>query len=280
MAIAVSAVAAAGWPDSARATPRAAQWVEAPGAGWIAAAVYHQDTRRHYGAEGEARDFFAEGRAVATSSFLTVAAGLFPGVDSWTQLSFHRLRYDDLLGERSAAGVGDVRFWLRAAPLRWLGKELPFAIRAGVKMPAGDFDVNAEVIPLGDGQRDWEIMAEAGRSFWPRSVYLSAWAGYRWREENHESLKDYGNEVFYFIQAGGRLGPAGWKVAIDGWDGASGRTEGILVPSFRRELVQIQSSLALDAGPGQLEAGGRLTLRGKNLPAGPALLIQYFVPFK
>ena len=163
------------------------QWVEEPGKGWVALAVYHQDTRDRFGIDGDTRALSAEGRAVTTSSFLTMAMGLAPGVDLWSQFSFHRLRYDDVAGRRSSTGIGDARLWVRAAPLRWLGSKLPFAIRAGFKVPVGDFDVDAEVIPLGDGQRDWEAMAELGHSFWPRSLYLSGWVGYRWREENVES---------------------------------------------------------------------------------------------
>ncbi len=139
--------------------------------------------------------------------------------------SSHRLRYDDVAGKRSSAGVGDTRLWLRAAPLRWLGSALPFAVRAGFKVPIGDFDVDAEVIPLGDG---------------------------------------------------GRLGRLGYKLAIDGWDGAAGVTEGVGIPSFQRDLVQLQPSLLYDVGSGQIEAGARFALEGKTLPAGITLMFQYF----
>ena len=276
----VAAAAVALWAGAgagAGGLAGAVQWVEARGQGWSTLAVYHQDTRKRYGAGGEVRDFFAQGRAATTSAFLTTTLGLGAGVDAWAQLSFHRLRYDDVAGQRASTGAGDMRFWLRAAPLRWLGSEFPFALRAGMKAPVGDFDVNAEIVPLGDGQRDWEVLAEAGRSFWPRSLYVSAWAGYRWREENRESRKDFGNEFFYFLQAGGRLaGPVGAKVAVDGWNGVAGVTEGVRIPSFRRQLVQLQSSLTLDIGPGQLETGVRRALRGRNLPAGTTFLAQYF----
>jgi len=254
----------------------AGQWVERPGKGWVALAVYHQDTRSHFGTSGESRSFFAEGHAITTSSFLTTALGLAPGVDLWTQFSFNRLRYDDVAGERASTGLGDTRAWLRFAPLSWLGSALPFAIRAGTKVPVGDFDVDAEVIPLGDGQRDWEVMAEVGHSFWPRSLYLSGWAGYRWREENTESRKDFGDEFFYYVQLGGRVGPLGYRLAVDGWDGAAGVTEGIRIPSFQRELVQVQPSVLYDVGPGQFEVGARFALRGRNLPAGTAFMAQYF----
>ena len=256
--------------------PVAAQWVEPPGRGWVALAVYHQDTREHFGTTGDVRSFFADGRAVTTSSFLTSALGLAPNVDLWTQFSFNRLRYDDIAGDRASAGVGDVRMWLRFAPLKWLDVDSPFAIRGGVKLPVGDFDVDAEIIPLGDGQRDWELMAEVGHSFWPRSMYLSGWAGYRWREENTESRKDFGDEFFYFLQLGGWLGRLGYRVALDGWDGAAGVTEGIRVPGFQRELVQLQPSVLYNVGSGQLEVGARFALRGRNLPSGAALMVQYF----
>ena len=256
--------------------PAAAQWVEAPGRGWIAAAVYHQDTRERFGAQGDVLPFFAEGHAVATSSFLTAALGLAPSLDLWAEASFNRLRYDDIAGDRGSTGLGDVRMWLRVAPLAWLDVELPLAIRGGVKVPVGDFDVDAEIVPLGDGQRDWELMAEAGHSFWPRSLYVSGWAGYRWREENVESRKDFGDEFFYFLQMGGWLGPLGLRLALDGWDGAAGVTEGIRVPGFQRELVQVQPSLLYNVGSGQIEVGARFAVRGRNLPSGSALMAQYF----
>ena len=252
------------------------QWVEESGNGWVALAVYHQDTRDRFGIDGDIRALFGEGRAVTTSSFLTTAMGVAPGLDLWGQLSFHRLRYDDVAGTRSSTGPGDIRLWLRAAPLKWLGSSVPLAIRAGFKAPVGDFDVDAEIIPLGDGQRDWEVMAELGHSFWPRPLYLAGWVGYRWREENTLARKDFGDEVFYFAQVGGRLGRLGYKLALDGWDGAAGVTEGISVPGFQRDLVQLQPSLTYGVGPGQLEAGARFALGGRNLPAGTALMLQYF----
>ena len=261
----------------ATATPIKAQWVEPVGEGWLAFAVFHQDTRRFYDLSGESRDLFSEGHARTTSSFLTAATGLFPGVDTWVQLSFSDLNYDDLAGERSSTGLGDTRIWLRAAPLQWLGSSFPFTIRGGVKLPVGDFNVDSEIIPLGDGQRDWELMAELGHSFYPRSLYVMGWIGYRWRELNTESRKDFGNELFFFAQVGGKAGPLGYKVALDGWDGEPGVIEGLPVASAQRDLIQVQPSVLVPAGPGQFELGARFTLSGRNLPAGTAYYLGYFV---
>lgn len=257
--------------------PARAQWVEPPGKGWMTLAVYHQDTRDHYDTSGDRRSFFADGHAISTAAFLTGAAGVVPGVDAWVQLAFQRLRYVDGAMDRVATGPGDARFWLRVAPLTWAGSSFPFAIRGGVKLPVGDFNVVSDFIPLGDGQRDWEIIAEAGHSFWPRSAYVSGWVGYRWREENRESLKDHGEEIFYLVQAGAQSGRWGCRITLDGWDGAAGITEGVWVPSFQRDLVQLQPSLLRQIGPGEAELGVRFSLHGRNIPAGTTIVSRYFV---
>lgn len=257
-----------------------AQWVERPGDGWITLAVYHQDTRQRYDSSGELQDFFADGRAISTASFLTGAVGLLPGLDAWAQLSWQRLRYNDGVTDRLATGPGDARLWLRGAPLAWFGSSFPLAIRGGVKLPVGDFDVVADFIPLGDGQRDWELMAEVGHSFWPRSGYVSGWIGYRWREENTESLKHHGDELFYFVQAGAMVGRWGFRFSVDGWDGGSGVTEGVWVPSFQRDLSQLQPSLLRKIGPGEAELGVRFSVRGRNIPAGSTLVARYFTRWR
>lgn len=157
-------------------SPLAAQWVEPPGQGWVALTTYHQDTRDVYALDGAKDTFAGEGRVTATSSFFTVARGLVPGLDAWAQFSFQRLRFADRTGVSTATGVGDMRFYLRLNPLMLAGIDLPVAVRAGVKLPVGDFDVGSDQLPLGDGQRDWEVMLEAGRSFYPAPFYFMSWA--------------------------------------------------------------------------------------------------------
>lgn len=255
-----------------------AQWVEEPGKGWIALAVYHHDTRERFGPKGNAEALLAEGHAVTTSSFATMALGLFDNVDAWSQISYHRLRYDDEAANRSSSGIGDIRLWLRAAPLRWLGSAVPFAIRAGFKVPVSDFDVEADEVPLGDGQRDWEVMAELGHSFWPAPLYASGWIGYRVREDD-SSGRDFGNELFYYAQIGGQSGRVGYKLALDGWNGAAAAAVPTGTPGFERDLMQVLPSLLFDVGAGQVEAGMRFALGGRNVTAGSSFVFKYFSKF-
>lgn len=269
-ALAVAAAGLLGNVDGA-----AAQWVEEPGKGWVALAVYHHDTRERFGPEGDAEALLSDGHAVTTSSFATIALGLAETVDVWSQVSFHRLSYNDAAANRSSSGIGDIKLWLRAAPLKWLGSEVPFAVRAGFKLPVSDFDVDADEVALGDGQRDWEVMAELGHSFWPLPFYASGWIGYRLREEN-ASERDFGNELFYYAQIGGQSGRVGYKLAVDGWNGAAAAASPTGSTGLERDLMQVLPSLLYDVGGGQVEAGMRFALGGRNVTAGSSFVFKYF----
>ena len=201
---------------------------------------------------------------------------MLEGVDAWAQFSFQRLEFDDLVGMRTSTGFGDVRLYVRTSPLRLLGMTTPLAIRAGVKLPVGDFDVGSNMIPLGDGQRDWELMLELGPSFYPAPTYVMGWIGYRWREEATEDARDFGDERFFYAAVGGGAGPIGYKVGLEGWYGGTPVFSGVETPGEKREMARFHPSLLVPAGPGQVEIGMRWPLAGKNLPAGKDLVLGYF----
>lgn len=262
----------------ASGSPLAAQWVEPPGQGWVALTTYHQDTRDVYDLQGRKDAFVGAGHVIATASFLTVARGLTRGVDAWAQFSFLRLRFSDLTGESTATGVGDTRFYVRLNPLLLAGVDLPVAVRAGVKLPVGDFDVGSDQLPLGDGQRDWEIMLEGGWSFYPAPFYFMSWAGYRWREARDGGRTDFGNERFFYAALGGTA-LLDFKFAVEGWYGQTPVFNNVLAVGAERELLRLGPSLLLNVGPGQLEVGARIPLRGRSLPAGEEFVLGYFTRF-
>jgi hypothetical protein len=262
-----------------------AQWVEAPGEGWLEFSVTHHRTDTRFGPDGDVEPLFnAESRSVTTSAFLTTAVGLVPGLDAWAQVPFHRLQFDDIVRDRTSTGLGDPRIFLRAGPKAFgLDIGLPIAVRGGVKFPVGDFPIDAEVIPLTEGQRDWELLVELGYSFYPAPVYVMGWAGYRWRTFNDEIDSKPGDERLLYAAAGGSLGDLTWKVAVDGLFGtppmrrlASTGLE-IELEQDTRRLVQLLPSVGWTVGPGAVEVGARIPVDGRNLPAGPALTLGYFV---
>ena len=256
-----------------------AQWIEAPGTGWISAEVYHQNTRTRYDVQAHKDEIPFGGRAISTAFFVTAAGGLIPNWDLWVRASVNSLSFSDAGGDRSEDGLGDVNLWMRVAPLKYLGVDIPFAIRGGVKLPVGDSPVDAEIIPLGEGQTDWEIMAEIGHSFWPHSLYVNGWIGYRHRQLNEETSINPGEEVFFLAQAGGALGRIQYKIVAEGWDSDTPVQESVPVASSQRQYLQLTPSVWYQTRAGAFELGWRVSLAGRNLPAGSALVIGYFSRF-
>lgn len=256
----------------------AAQWVNAPGKGWVDVTVFYQDTRETYQFDGVRRPIFADGRARTLSTFLTGAIGLRTGLDAWVQVPVHHLRFDDAADERVSTGLGDPRLFLRLDPTLFGGPSLPLAVRGGVKFAGGDFDVDAEIIPLGEGQRGWELLVEVGHSLAPRPIWVTGWVGHRWREANVVAARHPGNEWFWYASAGGELGPMVWQVGAEGIRGDPWVIQGIRLRSARRGVIQVFPSLGMRMLGGELRAGVRRTLSGRNLPAGTAIFVSLFRP--
>lgn len=248
---------------------------ENPGSGWAQIVVFHHDTRETFGPQGRLRPFLTDGRAVTSSLYLTGAVGLVPGVDATAQLPVHRLSFDDAAGKREETGFGDPRVYLRISPQLFGVEGIPLALRGGVKLPGSDFPVDAEVLPLTEGQRDWELMLESGHSFATLPLYARGWVGYRWREENREIRRLPGDERFGYLAIGGPLRWIGWEVAVEGLSGLTPTQQGLAVRNSRRELLQVYPSLSAAVGPGQVELGGRFPIDGRNYPGGPALSAGY-----
>ncbi len=257
------------------------QWLSAPGEGWVEAAFFHHDTRRTFDQEGTERTIFGDGRAITRSAFFTAVAGVRRGVDVWVQVPAHSLRFDDAGGERVSRGLGDPRVFLRVGPELFTREapDWPVALRGGVKLPGGDFDVDAEVIPLGEGQTDWELLLELGRSFYPLPLWTSGWVGHRWRLENSDNRRRPGNEWFWLWSLGGEVGPAGWKATLEGLEGDDWIIQSLRIGSASRHLTQLFLELDYGIGPGRLSGGVRVPLRGQNLPAGTGLTAGYFLRF-
>jgi hypothetical protein len=143
----------------------------------------------------------------------------------------------------------------------------------------GDFRLDAEQISLSEGQRDWELLLEVGKSLHPWPAYVMAWAGYRWREVNDEVEKKPGDERLFYAAAGGSVGRFRWKLAVDGQFGrAPVRTDfDLKLEQDRQALLQLIPTVGWSVGPGAVEAGVRVPLHGRNLPAGPVFTLGYFL---
>ena len=273
------------WSGLALPQELAAQWVNAPGTGWAHASITHHETDRRFGFDGTTESLFdEEARSITTSLNLTAALGVVRGVDVWGQVLAHRLVFRDAVETRRSTGLSDPRLFVRIGPemVGW-NPPVPVAVRGGVKFPVGDFPVDAEIIPLSEGQRDWELLLELGQSLHPYPLYLMGWGGYRWRETNTEIDRKPGDEWFAHGALGGTLfDRLEWKVAIDAFWGRpperqlnSGIT--LTLDNDRRRLVQLMPQIGWSIGPGTLEVQGRIPVSGHNMPAGPSFGVGYLL---
>jgi hypothetical protein len=248
-----------------------------PGAGYIQLSFLRQASDGFFDPNGDRRPWLADARLVTSSAYVTGSAGLMRGLDAWGQVPFHYLESIDQTGSRSRTGLGDLRFSLRVAPDLFGIQDVPLSLRAGVKLPGSDFPVDARIIPLGEGQRDWELSLESGTGFTVDATqgYVLAWIGYRLREENTESGFEPGDEVFGHAAMGGTWRGLRLELALDVLIGGPPTQIGLELPGAARRMVQLSPTLGYDVASGTIELTALVPLSGRNLPSGPGLSVGY-----
>lgn len=243
------------------------------GTGWVMASVLRQSSTDLFSNLGDRQPFLADGRFSTTSLYLSAGAGIARGLDVWAQAPIHRMHYTDQGGQRDRTGVGDLRVALRASP-DLVGLRFPVAVRAGFKVPGSTFPVDATIIPLTEGQRDVEVSVETGHAFRIAPMYVMAWAGYRWRDENRPAARRPGDERFSHLALGGTIGGTRLELAADHLYGAPPRQLGFVVNSPRR-ILQLAPTISRPVGIGTLDATVVVPIVGRNLPTGAAFSVGY-----
>lgn len=243
------------------------------GTGWFMLSGLQQQSRRTFNADGTRQPLLAGGAFRSRSLYLSAGLGIARGVDVWAQMPVHRMHYEDTGGARDRAGVGDVRVAMRVSP-EGIGLRLPFAVRVGSKIPGTAFPLDATVIPLTEGQTDFETSVETGGLF-RGSVYMLGWVGYRWRTENRGAARKPGNEGFLHIATGTAIGGARIEIAADLLQGAAPRQLGFAVEASRRRLLQLSPTVTRKAGVGDLEFTTVIPIVGRNLPTGLGVSVGY-----
>ena len=195
-------------------SPLAAQWPAGKGKYWTKLSVFHHRTTEQFRSSGEKRPFLA-GNAIARSSaiFIDALVGVTDRADLWLQVPYFDLNFDDDVDERHSSGVGDVRLSARYNLFGLRSGSVQVAARFTTKIPVVDFPIDAEVIPVGEGQWDHEAWLEVGASFWPIPAYGVVWFGRRWRQINTKTTRDPGDEFALLAELGGTLagGPLWWQ---------------------------------------------------------------------
>jgi hypothetical protein len=257
-----------------------AQWPVGRGNFWTKVSAFQHQTTEQFRANGEKRPFLntnADSRAKAV--FLDGLVGVTDRLDLWVQVPFFELRFDDIVDERVSTGFGDARLSARYNLVQLRNGSLPISIRYTTKVPLVDFEVDAEVIPVGEGQWDHELWLESGLSLWPLPAYSVLWLGYRWRSMNSETERDPGDELALLAELGGTslIGGLGAKAVLDGIFGRNGSVQGVRVSNDEREILYLAPTLLYNFSESTiLESAIRIPLLGQNFPAGNQFMIAIF----
>ena len=247
----------------------------APGGGWAQISLYRSRSVSGFNRNGERQDFLAQGEFLTRSIFLTASVGVVEGLDVWAQLPIHNLDVATTGGSSASSGVGDVRFAVRVTP-DLFGFDAPLGLRFGGKTPGSTFPVDATVLPLTEGQRDFEISLESGRSFDFLPIYVMGWVGYRWRGLNEADLYNPGDEGFAHLAVGGSADALTWEIGGDVlWGGAPVVAGLPLSEAEARRLFQVVPTVGYEVGPGTFEVSVQIPLAGRNLPTGVGVGVGY-----
>lgn len=258
-----------------------AQWPVGQGAGWAKLSVVHHRTTEEYRADGRKAPFLNNGaESRSTAIFADVLLGVTDRIDVWVQVPYFDLNFDDDTEKRHSAGIGDIRMSARVNLLQLRSGSIPISARFTAKAPVADLTIDAEVIPVGEGQWDYEAWLESGISLWPLPLYSVVWLGYRWRTLNQETTREPGDEFTFLGEVGGTslIGGLGGKVVVDGIFGRPGKIQGLQLGDLdRREIVYLAPTALYNfTSSTVLEVSGRIPLHGKNFPAGAPVQIGLF----
>ena len=245
------------------------------GGGWAQISLFRQRSVDFYDRSGDRQALLGQGEFLTRSVFLTAAVGVAEGLDLWAQMPVHRLGVETLGRASVSSGVGDLRFAARVGP-ELFGFEAPVGLRFGAKVPGSTFPVDATVLPLTEGQRDWEISLESGRAFDFLPIYVAGWVGYRWRSQNEKTNYEPGDERFGHLAVGGSVGALTWEIGADGLWGKPPIVFGLRVAEAEaRRLLRIVPTVGYAVGPGTVEVTVQIPLAGRNLPSGAGIGVGY-----
>lgn len=268
----------------------AGAWTTKSGSVWAKASWFRQTTSEWYTdvdqpillpdntlgvrKAGSRQPYRFNGEYESTAIFLEAFYGVTDRIDVSVQVPWFDQAFDDdtRVDSPSDAGFSDVRLFAR-----WnlIQKPLLLTLKGGVKLPTGEFVNEDGLIPVGEGQADYEISLQAGRSLWPLPAYANVDVGYRIRTENTDILRDPGDEWLVNAEIGYQpLPPLMLALKFEGLYGKAGRSFGLRNESLVKRITYLAPTVSWRIhGSTMLEAALRISMGGQNFPAGQQIVV-------
>ena len=274
----------------------AGAWTLGKGNVWSKINFMTQSTDQHYDSEGKAVEIPLDARYQSRQVYLDLFYGVRDGVDLGLQVPFVSSKFVDKdegndVGTpppalETESGLGDLRGFAKIQLLDQ--SQLVGTLKLGFKTPIGEYRPVPEALSVTDGQWDFEVVGQIGRSFWPTPVYANLDLGYRMRgaysdTDDAEPDRSYtpGAELIFNVEAG--YTPLDRLVVALKFEGLSGAEyDAINNPGQPETLSQSVTNLVptvlVDLSPNlSLEAAARVPTSGNGYFAGPtwALGLSY-----
>jgi hypothetical protein len=218
---------------------------------------------------GERGRYRENGHYQSKAFFLDFFYGVTNRFDVGLQVPFFRQTFKNVgfRPSNTASGFSDIRVFTKFNVVQ---KPFIGTLKLGAKVPTGKFENQDGIIPVGEGQWDFDFITQLGRSFWPLPIYTNLDIGYRLRLKNDAINRDPGNEWFFHAEIGYqpkvkiRL-----ALKVEGIQGNPSRVFNIELPRDIKRITYLSPTLLV--GPYQnvaFETTVRISAGGRNFPAG------------
>ena len=262
----------------------AGAWTLKKGDFWAKVALMMQSTNEEYvavGGSGRAPDlsriyepgdrarYRENGQYDSRAVFFDFFYGITDRVDVGLQVPFFRQRFENV-GFREAtvaSGFSDMRGLFK---FNWVQKPFVGTLKLGMKAPTGKFENQDGIIPVGEGQWDFDVILQVGRSFWPLPIYANLDVGYRLRLKNDTIDRDPGDEWLFNAEVGYQPIPTLLlAVKVEGIRGKAATVFNLTLPRDVKHMTSVAPTFLI--GPYHnlsLETALRISVGGRNFPAG------------
>lgn len=218
---------------------------------------------------GERAPYRENGHYQSHAFFLDLFYGLTHRFDIGIQVPFFQQTFENV-GFRpanTASGFSDIRIFTKFNVLQ---KPFIGTLKLGAKMPTGKFENQDGIIPVGEGQWDFDLITQFGRSFWPLPVYANLDLGYRLRLKNNTISRDPGEEWFLNAEVGYQpTNKLLLALKLESIHGKPSRVFNIELPKDVKRITYLSPTLSV--GPYynlHVETTLRISAGGRNFPAG------------
>lgn len=256
---------------------------------WVKTVLMAQDTNDEYigiprpnSVGGEKAPYLNDGNYSSRAVFVDAFYGLTDWLNVGLHLPYFSQTFDDtvlrslLNGEKqTTSGVSDMRGFIK---FRLLQGPIVTSMKIGIKAATGKFENRIGIIPVGEGQWDFDFVGQFGRSFWPIKGYVNVDFGYRLRTKNNKIDRDPGDEIFW-------IGEIGYQVhrkimvamKYEGTRGKSAKSLGLSFPDQAKRITYFTPVVMV--GPFldtiSFEGQVRFSVNGRSFPAGAVFLFGF-----